>query len=232
MMGGQAIDWNQTRVSDYVYHESQRAFRQIQAEFERDCPSWDEADTICMLIIPMLRWLAFPSSAVRQTVDLIRPPDRSGLRADMQVRGFFGPLCMIEAKRVGADLDQQFPKGRFCSPVDQCLTYLDHYPASFSILTNGVDWRLFKALSPAESATARYAGLRFRLDRALDERDWAGRFRGFLETFHHGNLLRMASRPVAIPGHMERVVDRPGGRSHLLLADFSKTPSLSWPVSA
>lgn len=229
---GHAIDWNQTRVSDHVFYETRNAFRQIQAEFERDRPSWDEADTICMLIIPMLRWLSFPSSAVRQTVDLIRPPDRSGLRADMQVRGFFGPLCMIEAKRVGADLDQQFPNARFRSPVDQCLTYLDHYPTSFSILTDGVDWRLFKALSPAEPVTACYAGLRFRLDRALDELDYAGRFRGFLETFHHDNLHRLVSRPVAIPGHMERIVDRSGGSSLLLLADFSETPSLSWPVSA
>lgn len=232
MTGGHAIEWNQTRVSDDVYYQSKIAFRQIQAEFERDRPSWDEADTICMLIIPMLRWLSFPSSAVRQTVDLIRPPDRSGLRADMQVRGFCGPLCMIEAKRVGADLDQQIPKGRFRSSVDQCLTYLDHYPTGFSILTDGVDWRLFKALSPAKSVTACYAGLRFRLDRALDERDCAGRFRGFLETFHHDNLHRLASGPVAIPSHTEKIVDRSVRSSLLLLADFSKTPSLIWPVSA
>ena len=232
MTGGHAINWNQIRVSDHVCYESKIAFRQIQAEFERDRPSWDEADTICMLIIPMLRWLSFPSSAVRQTVDLIRPSGRSGLRADMQVRGFFGSLCMIEAKRVGADLDQQFPKGRFRSPVDQCLTYLDHYPTGFSILTDGVDWRLFKALPSDGTGRRCYAGLRFRLDRALDEWDVAGRFRGFLETFHHDNLHPLASRSVAIPGHMERIVDRAGESSLLLLADFSETPSLSWPVSA
>lgn len=232
MTSGHAIDWHQTRVSDHVYYESKIAFREIRAEFECDRPSWDEADTICMLIIPMLRWLSFPSSAVRQTVDLIRPPDRSGLRADLQVRGFFGPLCMIEAKRVGADLHQRFPKGRFRSPVDQCLTYLDHYPTSFSILTDGVDWWLFKALVPAKSFTPCYAGLRFQLDRALDELDCAGRFRGFVETLHYDNLHRLASRPVAIPGHMERIVERSGGSSLLLLADFSETPSLSWPVSA
>ena len=108
---------------------------------------FNEADTRQHLIDPVLEWLSYDSSRVRQEHhDRGNRPDYL-LYAEPLTEG--GPAqAVVEAKPLGADFDRVTAADRTESPDRQIRRYLrDHAesgPATAGALTDGLRWRVYR----------------------------------------------------------------------------------------
>ncbi|MCE6972810.1 type I restriction enzyme HsdR N-terminal domain-containing protein [Cereibacter sphaeroides] len=102
-----------------------------------------EADTIRVLILPLLRALGWNLEDLDETRSEYRhqPSDNP---VDVALFLQRSPALFVEAKALGVDLDDR-------KWITQTLNYANIVNVDWCVLTNGAEWRVYKVHAPVEA---------------------------------------------------------------------------------
>ncbi|TCQ03385.1 type I restriction enzyme HsdR N-terminal domain-containing protein [Sphingomonas sp. PP-CC-3A-396] len=210
------------RIHPDWHNETLRKLRDIFQTLKSDRFNWQEADTIYLCIIPVLMLLRFPTRSIRQTVKQIKHKDGFGLRPDFSIRLYGKELGIIEAKKASSDLSARHGYPNSWSPIDQTLRYFDCLHPRYAILTNGLEWIVFREAltNPQNQYPYQYEAMRTNLYDTVLYND-GDMLDEFLYNFNYqaldGGQWPGIDSDFKKHTYLDRVIDE----AHVMMHDFS-----------
>ncbi|KMS60053.1 hypothetical protein V474_11865 [Novosphingobium barchaimii LL02] len=208
-----------------LYHRSVETLCPIIVKGEKSYQNWTEIDAVINVIVPILTLLDFGQYVLVGKKAKFSQPSPTSHRPDFEVRSFFETLAILETKPYGTVLAGRNSSTGYVTPLDQILTYLDHYLPVFGILTNGRHWCLLKKLGRGfgenSAAGADYIGVSFDLVGFFGSIIDHNNVEAFLGMCHAQRLFRRDWPDDRSTDYRLQSVVRKGGHSTLLLKDFS-----------
>ena len=110
----------------------------------------DEEATIEQIILPILKCLGWGTIESSEIAREHRIDGERGGRVDIALKVADLAYALVEAKRVGANLDRY---------EDQIMRYAFYEAAGICVLTNGFEWRLYYTWEPRKWRERRFAVL-------------------------------------------------------------------------
>lgn len=215
----------QDLIDRNFYHQSLEALCQIIDKGNRSYQDWTEIDTVINVIVPILTLLGFGQFVLAGTKASFSQPSPTSHRPDFEVRGIGRTLAILETKPYRTALAGRNSSTSYVTPLDQILTYLDHYGSVFGMLTNGQHWCLLKKLHHGfgESFTANvdYIGVSIDLAGYFGHIIDHNNLEALLRMFHTQRLFRGDWPDDQWADYRSEPVARKAGHSTLLLRDFS-----------
>lgn len=215
----------QDLVDRNFYARSVEALCQIIGKGNRSHQEWTEIDTVINVIVPILTLIGFGQFVLVGTKASFSQPSPTSHRPDFKVRGIGRTLAILETKPYGTALAGRNASTGYVTPLDQIMTYLDHYGSVFGMLTNGRHWCLLKKLArgfgESFAANADYIGVSFDLVGYFGHIIEHNNVEAFLGMCHTQRLFGRTWPDDRWPDYCSVPVARKGGHSTLLLKDFS-----------
>ena len=212
-------------VDRNFYHRSLESLCPIIHKGENSNQYWTEIDTVINVIVPILTLLGFGDYLLVGKKAAFSQPSPTPHRPDFEVRSFFKTLAILEAKPYGTVLAGRNSSTGYVTPIDQILTYLDHYGLVFGLLTNGRHWCLLKRLDHGFgeplAASADYIGVSFDLVGYFGSIIDHNNVEPFFGMCHAQRLFRSDWPDDRWADYLPKSVVRKVGHSTILLKDFS-----------
>lgn len=187
--------------------------------------NWTEIDTVINVIVPILTLLGFGQFVLAGTKASFSQPSPTSHRPDFEVRSIARTIAIVETKPYATALAGRHSSTGYVTPLDQILTYLDHYGSVFGILTNGLHWCLLKklhhSLGDSLAANGDYIGVSFNLTGYFGSIIDHTNLQAFLGMCHTQRLFRRHWPDDQWVDYRSQPVARKAGHSTLLLRDFS-----------
>jgi hypothetical protein len=212
-------------VDRNFYYRSIEPLCQIIDKAEKYNHQWNEVDTVVNVIVPIMTLLGFGNYALVGKKAAFSQPSPTKHRPDFEVRSFSATLAILEAKPYWAALVGRNSSTDYVTPLDQILTYLDHYGAVFGLLTNGRHWCLLKKLDresgELHAANADYIGVSFDLVGSFGLIIDHNNVEAFLGMCQVQRLFQSKWPDDRAADYIVETVVRKTGLSNLFLKDFS-----------
>jgi hypothetical protein len=224
LTNGAPISAFKTPIDTGYYIEASSKISRILQDGRNNRDRWSESDNAFNVIRPILSIIGFYKSDLYGKKSKRSQETKSPHRPDLELR-FIGEatVAVIEEKPFNTAFVRKSSSG-YSTPLDQILTYLEHFPNVYGILSNGRHWLLLRARSDIREdfpMNCHYVGAAFNLESAFRDGVDGDNLRAFIGMCMPRRLFAYDWPDDEHEEYHLREIPRDGYSTAILLRDFS-----------